>query len=459
MLPQRGTKSMYTIVLPGAAAATPGDEEGLAFSQKVITRLRQELGEGFPEVVKTYRAHLCESATQLKDMLQKKNLDEVVKVCAMMESASTQMGANRLARVLYSIRQYTRSGEYQRDPDRLVWLAYEFDYEYAKVKEALKSDNLVSGLPKRMATVDIDQVPLLIAIGDNTTRSMIREALIPEGFVIHEAMSVADALFVLREHDPVAVMLDDLTGIDGPSPGNVFLEIAREIRAASKEIPILVMTDYSDEATVSNAVRNGASDFISRPIYMPILKQRLRYMCGTESSRRKILHMALHDMLTGLPNRHYFNEQMQDAIALHKRLGLKFAVLYVDLDGFKQINDVFGHEVGDQLLVDVASRMKSVLREEDVLARFGGDEFVIIIPGLPADESGAAQATVPAMMLLEALSQPFDIKGDMPTMVTASIGIALFPDHGDSQDALVSGADTMMYRVKNAGKNNYEMQI
>ncbi|MGB8599595.1 MAG: EAL domain-containing protein [Burkholderiales bacterium] len=179
------------------------------------------------------------------------------------------------------------------------------------------------------------------------------------------------------------------------------------------------------------------------------------YGVAKDISERKqaeemIYHQAYHDMLTGLPNRLLFKDHLILGMAQAKRNRRKLAVMFLDLDRFKVINDTMGHVVGDQLLQSVAMRLAKSVREGDTLARQGGDEFTLLLPQI--DELGAAANA--AAKLLETLNRPFRV-GGQDHYFSASIGIAIYPDDGDTVDMLVKNADIAMYHVKELGRNNY----
>jgi diguanylate cyclase (GGDEF)-like protein/PAS domain S-box-containing protein len=157
----------------------------------------------------------------------------------------------------------------------------------------------------------------------------------------------------------------------------------------------------------------------------------------------KVEHQALHDGLTDLPNRTLFRDRTQQALHRSARDGSGFALLLLDLDNFKEVNDTFGHPSGDALLVDVATRLRSTLRSGDTVARLGGDEFGVILAGT----SNPADAQLLAEKLEEELGEPFVI-GYVAVRVTASVGFALFPADGDDIEALVRHADASMYASK-----------
>jgi diguanylate cyclase len=159
-------------------------------------------------------------------------------------------------------------------------------------------------------------------------------------------------------------------------------------------------------------------------------------------------HQATNDELTGLPNRRLLADRLSHALAVAERYGEKVALLYIDLDGFKLVNDSLGHSVGDELLVNVAARLNARVRKSDTLARLGGDEFAVVLAG-PDLENQAGKI---AAAVLQSLEPAFNI-GEHEITIGASIGVSFYPDHGDNAALLLQNADSAMYRAKREGKN------
>lgn len=166
----------------------------------------------------------------------------------------------------------------------------------------------------------------------------------------------------------------------------------------------------------------------------------------------KMIHQAYHDPLTGLPNRLLFNDRLSLALAQAHRNKKMLAVLFLDLDRFKLVNDMLGHAAGDKLLKEVAGKIAGCLRKSDTIARLGGDEFTILLPQ-PEDEDAVAKV---ARKILQTFEQPW-ILGEQEFHITASIGIALYPNDGEDAETLLKHADTAMYRAKDQGRNNYQL--
>jgi diguanylate cyclase (GGDEF)-like protein/PAS domain S-box-containing protein len=169
-------------------------------------------------------------------------------------------------------------------------------------------------------------------------------------------------------------------------------------------------------------------------------------------AEEQIEYQAYHDALTALPNRLLFRDRLTVALAHAKRLESPLAVMFLDLDRFKYVNDTFGHSLGDELLRAVAARLRSVLREGDTIARMGGDEFTILLGDLKSEDDAAKIA----QKLLETIAHPLSVEGH-ELYVTTSVGIALYPNDGDSAEALLKNADSAMYRAKEAGRNSYQL--
>jgi diguanylate cyclase (GGDEF)-like protein/PAS domain S-box-containing protein len=170
-----------------------------------------------------------------------------------------------------------------------------------------------------------------------------------------------------------------------------------------------------------------------------------------KAAERKIHHLAHHDMLTGLPNRLSLTARMEQAMAEARRHGTLIAVMMIDMDHFKDINDTLGHHVGDALLVDVAQRLLCCVRLSDVVARLGGDEFVVLVTDMASTLTAAAVAD----KIVAALSAPYQVE-EYRLHSTPSVGIGVFPNDGTSVDTLLRNVDTAMYHAKASGRNNYQ---
>lgn len=204
--------------------------------------------------------------------------------------------------------------------------------------------------------------------------------------------------------------------------------------------------------------RKDGSEYIESAMIAPIRQadgQITNYLAIKENITNKkrdeeqIKQLAHFDQLTGLPNRALLNERFSYALSLAERSGENLAVMFLDLDHFKNINDTLGHTIGDQVLMEMARRLKACIRDEDTLSRLGGDEFIMVFPG--TDAVGAAHVVG---KLINAVSQPYQVDNH-ELNITPSIGIAIYPDDGADYETLFMNADTAMYRVKQNSRNDF----
>src|SRR5665648_51591 len=184
---------------------------------------------------------------------------------------------------------------------------------------------------------------------------------------------------------------------------------------------------------------------------MEFVSQQIATAIERKQIEEKLKFLSLYDSLTRLPNRVLFYDRMRQEIAYAKREQKKFALMFLDLDDFKKVNDKFGHDIGDQLLQEVAKKFNKLLREADTICRLGGDEFIILLPRLRQPRENAVDV---AGKILHSLGEPFLIK-DNQIYIKISIGIALYPDDGEKEEDLIKSADNAMYTAKKEGPNNY----
>ena len=172
-----------------------------------------------------------------------------------------------------------------------------------------------------------------------------------------------------------------------------------------------------------------------------------RNISGQQENKERLLHLATHDALTGLPNRTLLSDRLRMAIAHARRVNRGFTVLALDLDGFKKVNDALGYGAGDMLLREAAARLQKALRDQDTLARVGGDEFMAVLPGVASGE----EINPIARRMIHAIQLPFEVEGQT-LYLSASVGAAIYPDHGDNEVRLLAHADTAMARAKETGR-------
>lgn len=272
-------------------------------------------------------------------------------------------------------------------------------------------------------------------------------------FEIVETDRVEDALQLLKASN-FDIMLLDLSLPEGHG-----LDVLKRAQVAASAVPIIVMAEKQDDKLASKAVRAGAQDhlvkgkFDSLQLVHTILQalERHRMLVELHAARRKQQHLASHDDLTGLYSRGAFEDNLRRILHYAKRYEKLVGLFFLDLDGFKAINDGIGHAAGDEVLRTVAQRLSGWLRRSDMAARVGGDEFVLVLQSLP----GADVAAKAAERLLVLVGQTFQV-GGQTLGLTTSIGIAIYPDDATDAENLLRNADIAMYTAKSKGKNQYE---
>ena len=253
----------------------------------------------------------------------------------------------------------------------------------------------------------------------------------------------------------------DLILLDLMMPGTDGFQVMEGLKEIETDgyLPVLALT--AQPAHKLRALQCGAKDFISKPFDLAEVLVRVRNMLEVRllhdeaRNHGKMLEsLALQDPLTGLANRRLLAQRMLMALGHSRRNTSAMAVVYLDLDGFKQINNTLGHGAGDALLRIVGQRLVATVREEDTVARLGGDEFVIA----SVARLRRRRCRRDGVRAIEAVSQPYDIEGQMVT-ITASAGVAIYPVHGEDADTLIERADAALYEAKRAGKNAYRLSV
>ena len=265
----------------------------------------------------------------------------------------------------------------------------------------------------------------------------------------HHFNCVSDFEQHYLDHKPDIILLD--LGLQE----SIGLTTLVQVQAICKNCPIIVLTGFDDQEMGEQAIQLGAQDFIPKDALSEnLLSRSIRFSKERFQLMESIKNLGEHDELTLLHNRRVFDNELSGLLARQKRYGGKFAVMYLDLDGFKGVNDTFGHSVGDQLLRQLGSRLRNYSRSTDVIARLGGDEFAILIPQFESSlelekiASDKAQA-IEAKYLVEVNQALQELT------VGVSIGIAVYPDHGETPEALLEAADKAMYEAKAKKESNY----
>lgn len=317
------------------------------------------------------------------------------------------------------------------------------------------------------------QAKILVVDDDQNVRFLTRQCLEADDMIVVEAATGLEAIDVFVRERP------DLVFMDVEMPGMTGLEACQRIRELpqGETIPIMIVTGSDDRHSIDKGFEAGATQYRTKPVNWSLLGRDVQYMLRASSAfnslkrqEDRLRYLAYYDPLTSLPNRRSFNEQLNRLLKRSQRKKTTAALLFIDLDHFKRINDSIGHARGDSLLVEIAKRLTMELREEDAvnyfsqnsgedkevgdgateIARLGGDEFTVVL----SDVSDIADIEKVAKRILNSLSEPIALQSHNP-VVTPSIGIALYPQDGSDPDTLIRNADTAMYVAKAEGRACY----
>lgn len=314
---------------------------------------------------------------------------------------------------------------------------------------------------------------ILVSDDDQNVRLLTRQCLEAENMVVVEAANGLETIDMFVRERP------DLLFLDVEMPGMSGLEVCRRIRQMPQggSIPIMIVTGSDDRKSIDQGFEAGATQYKTKPVNWSLLGRDVQYMLRASNAfnalkrqEDRLRYLAYYDPLTSLPNRRSFTEQLSRIIKRSQRRNSNAALMFIDLDHFKRINDSIGHGRGDRLLVEIAKRLTVELREDDAInyfsedhpesverneerdsdteiARLGGDEFTVVLSDVP----DLNHVKVVANRILHSLSQPIQLQSHNP-VVTPSIGIALFPEDGTDPDTLLRNADTAMYAAKAEGR-------
>ncbi|MEC8523109.1 MAG: diguanylate cyclase [Pseudomonadota bacterium] len=291
-----------------------------------------------------------------------------------------------------------------------------------------------------------NELPLstVLIVDDSPSNIRVMAAVLQERYRVKTATSGQQCLDMALRHKPDLILLDiEMPGISG-------YETCRELKDMSetRDIPVIFVTGRDNIEDEEMGLRIGAVDYITKPIRPVILSARVDTHVTLKRQQDRLLQLAMHDQLTGLYNRHYMLEMVDQRLSRARRHNTPLSLLIVDLDHFKKINDTHGHIVGDQILEQVSALLNQQCRTEDTVTRFGGEEFLILM-----EPCSLNQAHYKAEVMRHQISElmPSGIE------VTVSIGAAEFSDSDTNFNDMLKRADDALYRAKANGRNQTEL--
>jgi diguanylate cyclase (GGDEF)-like protein len=295
---------------------------------------------------------------------------------------------------------------------------------------------------------------ILVADDSKTNLALITDSLNKLGHEVLPAKNGEDAIEIFKTNKPDLILLDVvMDGIDG-------FECAKRIRDIDSTdwIPIIFISSSVDDESISRGINAGGDDYLTKPFSHITLAAKIKAMQRISDMRLKLFEntkvlqvLSTTDSLTGLRNRFQFDITIKEKINHSSHHNSRFALLFLDLDHFKEVNDNMGHLAGDLLIQKVATRLKGCLRLSDFTARMGGDEFAIILDDI--EELGSIDFV--AKKIITELAKPYDLFGNRVN-ISSSVGVCVYPEDGQNDEDLMRNADTAMYHAKEVGRNNYQ---
>lgn len=285
--------------------------------------------------------------------------------------------------------------------------------------------------------------PVILVVDDQATDVRILTEAVRDLGQVHFATDGRGALEAARRWRPDVVLLDiEMPGMNG-------FAVCKALKSDPKtcDTAVIFVTSHTQTENELQALDYGGVHFLQKPLNIPIARAHIKAHIAL---RREAKKLANHDALTGLPNRTLLHDRTEQALQKARHSHGQVALLLIDLDNFKALNDLAGHSVGDALLREVANRLEHCVRPIDTVSRQGGDAFMVLLPEV--DSVDAVGDFAADLLLL--INRPVDVEGP-PYEISASIGIGLFPDDSDSLESLYWHADTAMYQAKQQGRNRY----
>ncbi len=418
-------------------AGTPNPPTQEVLDSAAVARLRDALGGALGEAILPFLEDAPQHLKLMRQSIDVRDGSSLRHAAHVLKGSAGTLGAVKLSHLAQEIQECAeRSDLVEAEP-----LVDALQNELARVDQALRRE--LGGSGEAPVDAALTNAVVLIVDDDRSTRSALRYALQLSGMHIHEAPDGQSALDLLERVVPDVVLLDAMMpDMDGFAVCARIKELPQ-----GAELPVLMITALDDRDSIERAYAAGAIDYITKPLHLNVVVQRVRRSVEAFKAERHVRHLAYNDSLTGLPNRTLLTELLNQALDQARRDGSRLAVLFLDLDRFKYVNDTLGHDVGDRLLEGVAQRLRHCVRAGDCVARLGGDEFTVVLSKM-VDINAAAQV---ANKIANGLAEPFAIAGH-ELFVAASIGISVFPQDGEDVSTLLRHADTAMYRAKRTSK-------
>ncbi len=409
--------------------------------QMHLDELEESVGSAFGKMVEAYVEDLPMLVTSLEDAIDKKDAGQIQHFAHSIKGSSKNFGANELAAVAKELEDMGRERNIDDANTQLLVLFDEADRAIEYLNNIIHPSEEIL---KEEVRDSEEAEQILIADDDRSMRLALVNVLDSDGYKLQEVTNGLEAFQSCQKKLPDLVLLDAMMPeMDG-------FEACKKIRQleGGKHIPILIVTALDDDESVEKAFSVGATDYLPKPVHFAVLRQRISRLLRAVRAEKHVRELAYTDPLTGLPNRNTFTTRLSGLLSKMRGEEDMLAILFLDLDRFKLVNDTLGHSVGDLLLKAVAERLQRCVRSGDMVARLGGDEFTVILDRVNSRDDIASIA----QKICESLDRPFSFAGQ-EMFVSTSIGISIYPLDGTDIGTLMKHADTAMFRAKEVGRS------
>ena len=416
-------------------------DENSAIDLGFVETLRENVGDGFNDMVQVYIDDMEIMLRSLEKSVKENDPSSLRHYAHSIKGSSSNFGASRVVYLAKKLEGIGRNDSVEGADDLVQAIFPQAAHVISDLRKEInvtKEDTLL--MHTELIRTDVERI--LIADDDRSMRIALQNVLVSDGYEIESVSDGVEAVKRCELNMPGLILLDALM------PNLNGFDACKKIRMLKdgKHVPILIVTALDDEKSIEQAFDSGATDFIPKPVHFAVMRQRVSRLLKASRAEVHVRELAYNDSLTGLPNRTMFINQMNKLIKKVRSQSQMLAVLFLDLDRFKYVNDTLGHSVGDLLLKQVAERILSCVRSADTVSRLGGDEFTLALDDI--EDRGVV--TNIADKICRKIGEPYSF-GGKDIYVTASIGISMHPDDGVDIGELMKRADTAMFKAKERG--------
>ena len=414
----------------------------LSYDLKVIDTLKDAVGDAVGSLIEAFQENMLVYLDNLDKAIACADVTQVMQISHAIKGSASNFGAFELVKHSKELEDRAALNNIDNAASYAKDITAAFNVLSVDLKQEIP---LLGEVDNKAISVKEQNYRILVVDDDRSIRLLLANAFLREGYELEEAVNGMQAIEICQRRMPDLILMDAvMPGMDGFDACQSIRDIPH-----GADIPVLMITGLEDEEYIEKAFASGATDYISKPINFSVMKQRVARLIKANKAEKHVKRLAYHDPLTSLPNRVNLMRHLPLVVEQATAEHYKFAILFLDLDRFKMINDTMGHNVGDLLLKAVADRIRNCVRDQDFIARVGGDEFTIVLEKIKSVETAAKVAK----KICESMNQPFVFMGERK-FITTSIGISLFPDNGGDITDLIKHADSAMFRAKEK-RNDY----